>query len=258
MKDLKLVKSGDFLGTKCDFYKDEINNVYMTRKQIGEALQYSDSRVAITKIHSRNKDRIDKFSVSTNLVSTDGKEYNTVLYNYQGIYEITFMSRKSVAEDFRDWVFNQVETIRKTGMTMPDPELAVKEVFSDLDEDLQVAIVEGYKNKLSKINKELEEAKPKVDRWEALMDSKGNLTISDFAKSLNIKNLGRNNMFNLLREKEILMKGNNKNLPYQRYINQDYFTVITTERNGLKYNVTLLTSKGIEWLYGKLQEWQIC
>ena len=47
---LELMKKGDFLGTKCDFYKDENNNIYMTREQIGQALEYSDARVAITKI----------------------------------------------------------------------------------------------------------------------------------------------------------------------------------------------------------------
>lgn len=37
---LKLVKQGEFLGTVCDFYVDEGNNIYMSRTQIGYALQY--------------------------------------------------------------------------------------------------------------------------------------------------------------------------------------------------------------------------
>ena len=47
---LQLIKEGDFLGTKCDFYKDEDNNIYMTREQIGEALQYANPRISISNI----------------------------------------------------------------------------------------------------------------------------------------------------------------------------------------------------------------
>lgn len=36
---LMLVKQGDFLRTKCDFYVDEDDNIYMSRTQIGYALQ---------------------------------------------------------------------------------------------------------------------------------------------------------------------------------------------------------------------------
>ena len=35
---------------------------------------------AIYKIHERNKDRLDKFSVVTKLTTTDGKAYKTYLY----------------------------------------------------------------------------------------------------------------------------------------------------------------------------------
>lgn len=31
---LRLVKQGGLLGTKCDFYVDERNNIYMSRTQI--------------------------------------------------------------------------------------------------------------------------------------------------------------------------------------------------------------------------------
>jgi hypothetical protein len=52
----------------------------MTREQLGQALQYSDPRVAITKIHTRNKDRLDKFSGVTNLVLPKGGTQETTIY----------------------------------------------------------------------------------------------------------------------------------------------------------------------------------
>lgn len=60
---LMFVKQGKFLGTKCDFYVDEDNNIYMSRTQIGYALQYKNASKSIEKIHNRHKSRIDKFSV---------------------------------------------------------------------------------------------------------------------------------------------------------------------------------------------------
>ena len=54
---LKLVKHGEFLGTVCDFYVDEENNIYMSRTQIGYALQYKDPANAILRIHQRHYER---------------------------------------------------------------------------------------------------------------------------------------------------------------------------------------------------------
>lgn len=61
---LELAKSGDFLGVECSFYKDKNNNIYMTREQVGKALQYSNPQKGIDNLHSRNKDRLNKLSVS--------------------------------------------------------------------------------------------------------------------------------------------------------------------------------------------------
>ena len=41
------------------------DDILLTRNQISTALEYSDPSKAITKIHSRHKDRLDKFSVLT-------------------------------------------------------------------------------------------------------------------------------------------------------------------------------------------------
>lgn len=60
--NLELVKQGDFLGTKCDFYKDMNDNIYMTREQITDALQYKSVR-AIEQMHFRHKERMDSQSV---------------------------------------------------------------------------------------------------------------------------------------------------------------------------------------------------
>lgn len=124
---LKLVKQGDFLGTKCDFYEDEQNNIYMTREQIGKALEYQ-SKTALVNLHTKYKDDLSNMSVEIsmfNKVVTDDDhlsnrrnlQSDTLLYNEDGIYEITFLSRQPKANEFRAWVRERIKEIRKFGFT---------------------------------------------------------------------------------------------------------------------------------------------
>lgn len=67
----------------------------------------------------------------------------------------------------------------------------------------------------------LEQA-PKVKFFDAVADSKDAIDIGEAAKVLNI-GIGRNRLFELLRNKKILME---KNQPYQKYIDSGWFRVV--------------------------------
>lgn len=71
--DLALCKQEKFNGVLVDFYRDENNDVFMTREQIGRALEYKNPNDSIRTIHRRNKERLNKFAVSFKLNATDGK-----------------------------------------------------------------------------------------------------------------------------------------------------------------------------------------
>ena len=118
---LKLVKQGKFLGTTCDFYVDEDDNIYMSRTQIGYALEYKDPANAILRIHQRHYDRLDKLSVEvkgcqfvTPYPNKD-KDAHTYMYVEFGIYEICRHSKQKIADDFYDWVFRTISEIKKNG-----------------------------------------------------------------------------------------------------------------------------------------------
>lgn len=85
----------------------------MTREQIGRALEYINPQKAIDNLHSRHKERLDKFSVTLKVRSTDGKLYNTTVYSMKGVYEIYRWSRQPIADEFIDFVWNVMEEIRK-------------------------------------------------------------------------------------------------------------------------------------------------
>lgn len=110
--NLSLVTQQKFNSVLCDVWTSEENKVFMTREQIGQALEYAEPNTAIRKIHKRNQERLDQFSVRTKLVGTDGKEYETIIYNERGIYEIIRFSKQPKANDFYDFVYDLLEGLR--------------------------------------------------------------------------------------------------------------------------------------------------
>lgn len=98
-------------------------------------------------------------------------------------------------------------------------------------------------------NKLLLEQKPKVDFYEAVTGSKDTIDMGSVAKVLN-KKIGRNKLFDFLRENKILMPNN---VPYQKFCDCGYFRVIETKYTkpdgsthiGLK---TLVYQKGVNYI----------
>ncbi|WP_214720683.1 BRO family protein [Exiguobacterium sp. s192] len=131
MSNLALVKSAPFGSMQCDFYGDN-NEVYMTRKQIGEALEYANPQKAIDNLHAKHSDRLDRFSVTLKLRGTDNKQYSTVVYSAKGIYEICRWSKQAKADAFFDFVYDVLESLRK-GESQIIPSVDTKVVPTDID-----------------------------------------------------------------------------------------------------------------------------
>lgn len=118
---LRLVKQGDFLGTKCDFYRDEKGNIYMSRTQVGYALQYKQPQHSILMLHQRHKDRMDKFSVEVSGSQIETPIYKNknadkiFMYLERGIYEACRWSTQKIADDFNDWVYDVILSIKENG-----------------------------------------------------------------------------------------------------------------------------------------------
>lgn len=118
---LRLVKQGDFLGTKCDFYVDENNNIYMSRTQIGYALEYKNPSKGVENVHNRHCERMNKFSILVRGSQIEGGskhiDPNQEIYMYteRGIYAICRYSSQPVADKFDDWVYDTISSIRRNG-----------------------------------------------------------------------------------------------------------------------------------------------
>lgn len=118
---LRLVKQGDFLGTKCDFYVNETGDIFMSRTQIGYALKYKDPANAVLRIHQRHYDRLNQMSVEVKgcqfVTPYPNKDRDAHLYMYheRGIYEICRHSKQNTADAFYDWVYDTIKSIRDNG-----------------------------------------------------------------------------------------------------------------------------------------------
>lgn len=148
---LRLVKQGDFLGTKCDFYVDEDNNIYMRRTQIGYALQYKQPQNAITIIHKRYPELLKDKSVELDRVNlTPTPKYlrnneRVFMYTEMGIYDIVRKSNQPVADKYFEWVFTTIQSIKKNGYYIASEKdekwLGIRQEAKDLK-----AVIGGGKN----------------------------------------------------------------------------------------------------------------
>lgn len=177
--NLKLVTTETFGDLPCDFYRNMNDDILLTREQIGTALEYSQPRAALSKIHKNHKDRLDTLSVVADLVTTDGKSYSTILYTQRGVMEICRWSNKPKANLFMDWVWDIVEKYRNKELKSYD--------YSQVDNKLANAIdnmnitLSSMNDRLSKLEEQQSKKKlpeKKYSRWKKNTFDKLNTLLS--------------------------------------------------------------------------------
>lgn len=199
--------------------------------------------------------RIPDSMKGVRLIHTLGGDQEMAVLFEAGIYRLAFTSRKPEAEAFTDWVASEVlPSIRKHGMyatpatveaMLADPDTMIKTLTALKDERAARAIAES----------KLAVAAPKVQFYDAVTASDDLMDIGKAAKVLGIKELGRNNLFSLLREKSVLM---DNNTPYQRYVDAGYFVLKEIpgwkdrEGNYHPSYKTYATQRGLAWLQRRL------
>lgn len=249
--ELKLIKQKAFNGITMRVYQDENGEILFTRQQIGEALEYSHPIDAITKIHGRHSDRLNKFSVTDKVEGTDGKMYLSYLYTSKGAMEICRWSQQGKANEFMDFVWDIVDAVRKGELVPKEieqkPNQAVQEYLTLSEEERAIAyFTQRLENK--KLEDKNTEMKPKAEAFDCFMNSDSLKSIEQVAKSL-FNGKGRNKLFAFLRNIKILQKNN---LPYQRYIDRGYFEVKQhPKKMGAKdvnLDQTFVTTKGVEYI----------
>lgn len=97
-------------------------------------------------------------------------------------------------------------------------------ISTDLEMMVLDAKVSAWKTrKIEELQKQLADAQPKIAFHDAVTGSKDTIDIGEAAKVLAIPGLGRNKLFERLRNEGILMQNNQ---PYQKYVDAGYFRTI--------------------------------
>lgn len=151
---MTVITSKPFGALNVDVYQNDKHQYYMTREQIGTALEYSDPRIAIYKIHQRNADRLDPLSSVTKLVTQVGnhtEERELFCYNLRGVMEICRFSRQPKADAFMDFCWDIMESLMRGDSVLATPKMDVALSKEFIDVRLH-ALFDSMKNLQSELD----------------------------------------------------------------------------------------------------------
>lgn len=180
--------------------------------------------------NARNvKARLDQEDVRLIDTPTEGGSQQVTFVTEAGLYDVIIRSDSEKAKPFRKWITSEViPSIRKTGGYVNDSTFFVESYFADLDESAKSILIQTLdsKKQLLEDNKRkqarIEEMKPKEDFYDTVIGSNDTIDMRQVALTLNI-GLGRNRIFEILRELNILDR---RNQPYQTYVDRGYFRTV--------------------------------
>lgn len=211
---------------------------WFVAKDVADKLGYAQT--------SNMMKRIDEEDSKSSIL--DGMNMKSSLINESGLYSAIIGSKLDSAKRFKHWVTSDVlPSIRKNGGYIANQEnLTPEQIVANA---LIVA-----QNIIAQKEKQIEDMRPKADFFDAVADSKTAISMNEVSKVLGIKGLGRNNLFEFLRDNAILDRWN---VPYQKYIDCGWFRVIEQKytKNGEEHISikTLVYQKGVDAIRRKIE-----
>ena len=140
---------------------------------------------------------------------------------------------------------------------------AVLNIVNAKDKTETALAIKEYKDIITApLDDEIKKLKPLAEKYGIFLDTEGLTTVEEFSKNVSIKGLGRNNMYEYLRNKNMLIDGRDKrtgrvkdnhNYPKQDAINKGLFKLKPTGSH-MSYGhqvtdyKTYITEKGVEKL----------
>lgn len=179
--------------------------------------------ISARELHEKlgiNKDFTDWFKYqSEKLNLIDGMDFTTILGKSNGgrpstDYNVTLEIAKHIT------MISGGEKAHKIRQYFIEVEKAWNNPEMVMARSLQYAQV-----KLLDYQKQIEVMQPKADFYDDVIDSKNAIDVGSVAKVLN-NGIGRNKLFEFLREQGVLM---NNNIPYQTYVDRGWFRLVESK-----------------------------
>lgn len=157
---MTVITSKSFGALNVDVYEDGKHQYYMTREQIGRALECKEPRKYIAKIHERNADRLDPLSSVVNLTTEVGnytQERQTYMYSLRGVMEICRLSRQPKADAFMDFCWDIMESLMRGDSVLATPQMdaALSKEFIDVRLHALFDSVKNLQSELDSTKKDL-------------------------------------------------------------------------------------------------------
>lgn len=172
----------------------------------------------------------------------------TTIINEYGLYRLVLTSRRPEAERFKTWVVREVlPTIRRTGgYGQPVPKLNMRDLGQVQAVALQlVEINQELRDQLAEVNSQREADKPKVQFYDAYINSDGLYGLQNAGRALSQP---PNKFVKFLREAGYLFEQGRVLVPYQKWIERGYFTVRPRSVDGENRAQTFVTQRGLAHL----------
>lgn len=157
---MTVITSKPFGVLNVDVYQNDKHQYYMTREQIGAALEYNNPNKAIQNIHVKNTDRLDPLSTFLKLRKVEGgitKEREYIVYSLRGVMEICRLSRQPKADAFMDFCWDIMESLMSgdTVLATPQMDAALSKEFIDVRLHALFDSMKNLQSELDSTRKEL-------------------------------------------------------------------------------------------------------
>lgn len=157
---MTVITSKPFGALSMDVYEDNNHQYYMTREQIGTALEYNNPNKAIQNIHVKNTDRLDPLSTFLSLRNVEGgitKEREYIVYSLRGVMEICRLSRQPKADAFMDFCWDIMESLMRGDSVLATPQMdaALSKEFIDVRLHALFDSMKNLQSELDSTRKEL-------------------------------------------------------------------------------------------------------
>lgn len=232
--------------------------------------------VSLSTVELRYKSGTTKETCMTNLINTPktmssreiaeltGKRHDNVMRTINKCGDLLTPQFEDTPNPQNGQIYKVAQLNKRDSLVLvarlsPEFTAAIVDRWQELEKASQPQVPQTYAaalleaGRLALENEQLQlearENAPKVEFFEQVTGSKDTVDVGQAAKVLNI-GIGRNKLFELLRDKKVLQ---NNNQPYQKYIDCGYFRVIEskfTKPNGdTSINLkTVVYQKGLNYI----------
>ena len=247
-----------------ELLKSKNNTIWVESTTVGEKFGKSHNHVVrdIEEIINKSDcpDLDSEMFLETTYVNSRGKTYKSYLMNRDGF---SLLAMGFTGKEAFQWklkfinAFNLMEEKLKQSNVLSEEERLKLQLFSKDASEVAYAHNRLIELATAPLIQQIEEDKPLVDFANQVSDTTSLIDMNQMAKLLKDEHIpiGRNRLYEILRQKEILR---NNNEPYQKYIESGYFRMkegtYDTPYGTKTYIKTMITGKGQIWITEKLRK----